>query len=58
MTVFSLRAIVKRWQGMTDPVLDGVDLRLAPGEAVGVHGRNGSGRSYSGDNVVRRPHRH
>ncbi len=43
--VFSLRDVVKRWNGMPAAVLDGVSLRVLAGEAVGVHGRNGSGKT-------------
>ncbi|KUZ08086.1 ABC transporter ATP-binding protein [Burkholderia diffusa] len=40
LDIRSLRA----WYGM-QPVLDGVDLALAPGETLALLGRNGSGRS-------------
>jgi ABC-type multidrug transport system ATPase subunit len=43
--VLSLRDVVKRWKGMSAAVLDGVTLRLVAGEAVGVHGRNGTGKT-------------
>ncbi|AOK23112.1 ABC transporter ATP-binding protein [Burkholderia ubonensis] len=35
---------LRAWYG-TQPVLDGVDLALAPGETLALLGRNGSGRS-------------
>ncbi|MBN3791163.1 ATP-binding cassette domain-containing protein [Burkholderia sp. Ac-20353] len=35
---------LRAWYGM-QPVLDGVDLALAPGETLALIGRNGSGRS-------------
>ncbi|KAB0636262.1 ATP-binding cassette domain-containing protein, partial [Burkholderia territorii] len=35
---------LRAWYGM-QPVLDGVDLALAPGETLALLGRNGSGRS-------------
>lgn len=35
---------LRAWYGL-QPVLDGVDLALAPGETLALLGRNGSGRS-------------
>ncbi|WP_455733684.1 ATP-binding cassette domain-containing protein, partial [Burkholderia stabilis] len=35
---------LRAWYGV-QPVLDGVDLSLAPGETLALLGRNGSGRS-------------
>ncbi|MGU7779749.1 ABC transporter ATP-binding protein [Burkholderia sp. PU8-34] len=42
-TLLELRGL-RAWYGM-QPVLDGVDLALAPGETLALLGRNGSGRS-------------
>ncbi|KWH54277.1 ABC transporter ATP-binding protein [Burkholderia anthina] len=41
--VLDIRGL-RAWYGM-QPVLDGVDLALAPGETLALLGRNGSGRS-------------
>ncbi|KVX12881.1 ABC transporter ATP-binding protein [Burkholderia ubonensis] len=41
--VLDIRGL-RAWYGM-QPVLDGVDLTLAPGETLALLGRNGSGRS-------------
>jgi ABC-2 type transport system ATP-binding protein len=41
---FVARGIVKRWQ-RNAPVLDGVELDLAPGALVGLVGRNGAGKT-------------
>jgi ABC-type multidrug transport system ATPase subunit len=40
-----LRGIVKRWRGAPTPVLDGVDLRVAPGSTVRIDGINGAGKT-------------
>lgn len=40
-----LRQVVVRHPGQSDPALDGVDLRIGPGEFVVVNGPNGSGKS-------------
>lgn len=37
--------LVYRYEGQDTPALAGVDLRLAPGQAVGLLGPNGSGKS-------------
>jgi ABC-2 type transport system ATP-binding protein len=39
------RELVYRYRGQSDPALDGVDLVLQPGKAVGLLGPNGSGKS-------------
>lgn len=41
----SADGIVKRWRGLECPVLDGVDVELAPGRAVHIAGRNGIGKT-------------
>jgi heme ABC exporter ATP-binding subunit CcmA len=43
--VLQLRGVTKRWGPDTDPVLDGLDLTLGPGELVAVAGRNGIGKT-------------
>src|SRR3954470_16140815 len=43
--LLELRGIVKRWPGTPAPVLDAVDLAVAPGEVVAVTGRNGAGKT-------------
>jgi ABC-type multidrug transport system ATPase subunit len=40
-----LRGIVKRWRGATEPVIDGIDLRVAPGSSVRIDGVNGAGKT-------------
>lgn len=40
-----VRDVVKHWKGAPAPVLDGVDLGVAPGTTVAVHGRNGAGKT-------------
>jgi putative ABC transport system ATP-binding protein len=40
-----LRAVGKRYETAGPPALDGVDLAVAPGEAVAVMGPSGSGKS-------------
>lgn len=40
----ALDGIVKRWPG-APPVLEGVSLRLEPGQAVAICGRNGAGKT-------------
>jgi putative ABC transport system ATP-binding protein len=40
-----LRAVAKRYEVAGPPALDGVDLAVAPGEAVAVMGPSGSGKS-------------
>jgi ABC-2 type transport system ATP-binding protein len=40
-----VRGVRKRWRRAAEPVLRGVDLVLAPGQAVLVCGRNGAGKT-------------
>jgi putative ABC transport system ATP-binding protein len=40
-----IRAVGKRYESAGPPALDGVDLSVAPGEAVAVMGPSGSGKS-------------
>lgn len=43
--LLQLSAIEKTWPGATAPVLDQVDLGLAPGEVISISGRNGAGKT-------------
>jgi ABC-type multidrug transport system ATPase subunit len=43
--VLSAEGIVKSWSSQPAPVLDGVDLRLAPSSTTAVSGRNGAGKT-------------
>src|ERR1700754_3891858 len=40
-----LRTVVKQYESAGPPALDGVDLTVAPGEALAVMGPSGSGKS-------------
>ncbi len=44
-TALAMTGVRKRWPKVAAPVLDGVDLEIAPGEMVGVAGRNGAGKT-------------
>src|SRR5919106_4751663 len=41
----SLRGITKKWRKAPSPVLDQIDLDLAPGESVWIGGKNGIGKT-------------
>ncbi|MGH2981330.1 MAG: ATP-binding cassette domain-containing protein [Solirubrobacterales bacterium] len=43
--LFSAAGISKTWRGQPEPVIDDVDLELAPGECVWIGGRNGAGKT-------------
>lgn len=43
--VVDLEDVTFAWPGQVEPVLRDVTLRLAPGERVGILGRNGAGKS-------------
>jgi ABC-type multidrug transport system ATPase subunit len=43
--VLSLRGIVKSWPSQDMPVLDAVDLALAPASTAAISGRNGAGKT-------------
>jgi ABC-2 type transport system ATP-binding protein len=43
--VLALTGIVKSWPSQPAPVLDAVDLELAPGTATAISGRNGAGKT-------------
>ncbi|MFF2273849.1 thiol reductant ABC exporter subunit CydC [Agromyces sp. NPDC058136] len=49
----SLRDVTASWPGAAAPVLDGLDLDLAPGERVLVRGESGSGKSTLAHVLVR-----
>jgi len=40
-----LEGVTKRWPAATRPVLDGIDLELAPGTATQIYGANGAGKT-------------
>ena len=40
-----LQGIVKCWPSQPDPVLDAIDLTLAPGTTASIAGRNGAGKT-------------
>ncbi|MFF7330015.1 dipeptide ABC transporter ATP-binding protein [Streptomyces sp. NPDC008150] len=52
LDVRGLRVVATRGAGAHAVVLDGVDLRVAPGECVGVVGESGSGKSLAVRAVV------
>jgi ABC-type multidrug transport system ATPase subunit len=43
--VLALDGIVKSWDSQPTPVLDGVDLHLAPSSTMAISGRNGAGKT-------------
>ena len=45
LPALELRAVSKRWRRGARPVLDNVDLSVAPGTAVLLTGRNGAGKT-------------
>ena len=45
LPTLELKGISKRWHRKVPPVLDGIDLALAPGTAVLLTGRNGAGKT-------------
>jgi ABC-type multidrug transport system ATPase subunit len=45
LPTLELRGVSKRWRGKARPVLDSVDLRVAPGTALLLAGRNGAGKT-------------
>jgi ABC-2 type transport system ATP-binding protein len=45
LPTLGLKGISKRWHRKAPPVLDGIDLTLAPGTAVLLTGRNGAGKT-------------
>jgi peptide/nickel transport system ATP-binding protein len=43
--LLEIRGLTRTFRGASRPALDGIDLRVAPGEAVGIVGESGSGKT-------------
>ena len=44
-SVLQIRQLVKRYHGMDQPVLQGLDMTILPGERYGFLGPNGTGKT-------------